>query len=245
MKILIVIQGPYGERIVENIGKRAPSDWEVETLSLPMGLPVLMEEPEEFIPGPLPQVDLLIFLSESSQAPQLIPDMVKLTGAKGMIAPIDHSAWMPLGLKGQIREELASMGAGSAFPKNFCTLTEKTYGYGSSAETYENGIISEFARYFGRPEFKVHVNPETKIIEDIEIIRSSPCGSTHHAVTKTIGKRADEALPQAGLICMHYPCLASMQMEHIDKGLYNTLMHLSGQIFNEQMKPYLKPFLDG
>ena len=244
MKILMVTQGAYGERIVGNISKRASADWEIEALSLPTGLPVLMENPEEFIPGPLPQTDLIVFLSQSSQAPQLIPDMARLTGAKGVIAPVDHSSWMPLGLKAQLRQELDRMGVGSAFPKNFCTLTEKTYGYGHSSEEYDSPIISEFARYFGRPEFKVQVNSDTKVIEAIEVVRCSPCGSTYHAVEKTIGKHAGEALPQAGLICMHYPCLASMQMEQIDKGLYNTLMHLSGQIFNEQIEPHLKPFID-
>lgn len=104
MKILMVTQGACGERIVGNIRKRAPADWEIEAVSLPMGLPVLMEDPEEFIPGPL---------------------------------------------------------------------------------------------------------------------------------------------PQERLVCMHYPCLGSMQMKQIDKGLYNTLMHLSGQILNEQMEPHLTPFLDG
>ena len=42
---------------------------------------------------------------------------------------------------------------------------------------------------------------------------------------------------------MQFPCLASMTMEQIDKGLYNTLMHLSGQIFNERMLPHLQPYL--
>ncbi len=243
MKILIAIQGAYGLRIVENITKRIPSDWKIESVSIPLDLPYIIDEPEEYLPESLPQVDLIIFLSESQNAPQLIPDLIPLTGAKGVIVPIESSAWMSLGLKGQVREELNKMGVGSVFPKNFCTLTDTTYGYGDRAETYECEIISQFAQHFGRPEFKVHVNQETKIIEDIEVLRCSPCGYTYHGVEKTIGKHADEALTKAGLICMQFPCLASMSMEQIDKGLYNTLMHLSGQIFNERMLPHLEPYL--
>ena len=56
------------------------------------------------------------------------------------------------------------------------------------------------------------------------------------------GLHVDEVIPSAGLICMQFPCLASMQMEQIDKGLYNTLMHLSGQIFNDELEPHLEPF---
>ena len=243
MKILVVIQGAYGERIVDNIRKCAPDDWQIESFELTKNLPSIIDEPEDFLPKDLPQSDLVIFLSETTPAPQLIPDIASMTGAKGVIAPIDHASWMPLGLKNQIKRSLEEVGVGSAFPKNFCTLTRSTYGYGHSTEPYESEIISEFAEHFGRPKFSVEINPETKVIENIMVERCSPCGSTHHAVSKTIGKTVDDALPEAGLICMHYPCLASMQMEHIDVGHYNTLMHLSGQIFNEQLEPHLKPFM--
>ncbi|MEE4240470.1 MAG: DUF166 family protein [Desulfopila sp.] len=243
MKILITTQGAYGLRIVENIKNRCPSGWYIESVSIPLDLPYIIDEPGEYLPQSLPQVDLIIFLSESENAPQLIPDLIPLSGARGVIVPIESSSWMSLGLKGQVREALDRMGVASVFPKNFCTLTEKTYGYGDRAEAYESAIISQFAQHFGRPEFRIHVNPETNIIEDIEVVRCSPCGSTYHGVEKTIGKHVDEALPKAGLICMQFPCLASMTMEQIDKGLYNTLMHLSGQIFNERMLPHLETHL--
>jgi len=243
MNILIITQGAYGLRIVENIRKHGPSYWKIESVSLPLNLPYIIDEPEDHLPPSLPQVDLIIFLSESQNAPQLIPDLVPLTGAKGVIVPIENSAWMSLGLKGQVREELERMGVGSVYPKNFCTLTDTTYGNGDRAESYECEVISQFAQHIGSPEFRIRVNPETNIIEDIEVLRCSPCGSTYHAVEKTIGKHVDEALPKAGLICMQFPCLASMTMEQIDKGLYNTLMHLSGQIFNERMLPHLEPYL--
>jgi thymidylate synthase len=243
MKILIVTQGAYGHRIVDNITRRGPSDWQIASVSLPLNLPYIIDAPEEHLPESLPQADLIIFLSESQNAPQLIPDLIPLTGAKGVIVPIENSSWMSLGLKGQVKEALDRMGVGSVFPKNFCTLTDNTYGYGDRAETYECKIISQFAHHFGRPEFRIHVNPETNIIEDIEVLRCSPCGSTYHGVEKTVGMHVDEALPKAGLICMQFPCLASMTMEQIDKGLYNTLMHLSGQIFNERMLPHLEPYL--
>lgn len=243
MNILIAIQGSYGQRILENITKRCPSDWQIESIFIPVDLPYIIDEPREHLPESLPRADLLIFLSESQNAPQLIPDLIPMTGAQGVIVPIENSAWMSLGLKGQIREALDGIGVVSVFPKNFCTLTDKTYGYGNRAEPYESTIISEFATHFGRPEFTIHVNKETGIIEDIEVLRCSPCGSTYHGVEKTIGKHVDEALPTAGLICMQFPCLASMAMEQIDKGFYNTLMHLSGQIFNERMLPHLEPYL--
>jgi len=240
MKILVVIQGPYGERILDNLKPRSPSHWQIASVFLPKNLPPIIDEPEEFLPDGLSESDIVLFLSESSNASQLIPDIARAAGAKGVIAPVDHSSWLPRGLQGQIKKQLEALHIAGVFPKNFCTLTRKTYGYRDSAEPYESPIISEFATYFGRPKLKVKINPDTQIIEAIEVVRCSACGSTYHTVGKIIGLPVDEVIPKAGLICMQFPCLASMQMEHIDKGLYNTLMHLSGQIFNDELESRLK-----
>ncbi|MDY6912713.1 MAG: DUF166 family protein [Chloroflexota bacterium] len=242
MRILMILQGPYGERIARNISERSPADWLVESVKLTTALPPLIDDPEEFLPPDLPQSDLIVFLSETTQAPQLIPDIISKAGAKAIVAPIDNSQWMPLGLKNQIQRELDGKGIASAFPKTFCTLTESSYGYRHAAESQQSGIIAAFAEHFGRPKFKIYVNPETKLIERAEVIRGAPCGSSHHTAAGLIGIHVDEAVPKAGLICHHYPCQASMQKEQIDKSLYDTLMHLSGYVVNEDIEDQLKPF---
>ena len=242
MKILAIVQGAYGERIVNNVITYAPQDWEIVSLPLSTNVPHIIDEPEDFIPPDIPPSDLLLFLSQSDATAQLIPAIARQAKVKGVIAPIENNAWFSQGLKGQVKDELLRDGIGSAYPKNFCTLTKNTYGYRESAESYECEIITEFANYFGQPAFKVDVDPESGILKDVEIVRCSPCGSTHHAVNKMKGLHVDEVIPRAGLICMQFRCLASMQMEHIDKDLYNTLMHLSGQIFNDQFEPHLEPY---
>lgn len=242
MHTLIVIQGPYGERIVRNIKERTPTDWSIESIKLPIGLPALIDDPADFLPLELPQSDLVVFLSESAQAPQLIPDVVAMTGAKALIAPIDNSQWMPTGLKNQIQRELAAKGIASAFPKTFCTLTETSCGYRHASETYRSEIIAAFAEHFGKPTFRVTVNPATRLIESVDVLRGAPCGSSHHAAKGLIGLHADDAVPKAGLIAHHYPCQASMQAEQIDKSLYDTLMHLSGYVVNEDIEAQVKPF---
>jgi len=242
LRILIVVQGPYGERIERHIREHSPSDWIVESIRLTTALPPLIDEPEEFLPHDLPASDLIVFLSETEQAPQLIPDIVDITGAKAVVVPIDNSQWVPTGLKNQIQQELQSKGIGSAWPKTFCTLTETGYGYRHAGESYQNEIIAEFARYFGRPKLKIKVNPQTRIIEAAEVERGAPCGSTHHTAAGLSGVHADDAVPKAGLICHHYPCQASMQAEQIDKSLYDTLMHLSGYVVNEDVEEQVKPY---
>jgi len=242
VKILIVIQGPYGERIADNIARRCPSNWLVEKVRLTLALPPLIDYPEEFLPPELPPSDLVIFLSETQQAPQLIPDIVAMAGARAVIAPVDNSQWMPPGLKNQLQRELAARGVGSAWPKTFCTLTSDSYGYRHAAESYDNAIIAEFAGVFGRPKFRVTVDSGTNRIEAVEVERGAPCGSSHHTASGLIGVHVDDAVPKAGLICHHYPCQASMQPEQIDRTLYDTLMHLSGYVVNEDIEEQVRPF---
>lgn len=242
MRILAVVQSNYGERIVENIRKRGPKDWTIETFQPSRMLPPIIDDPEEFLPETLPQADLVLAMVENPRAAQLIPAIARLSGAKAVIAPIDNSAWIPTGLKNQLQRELAEKGVTAVFPKTFCTLTEETAGYRRAAQSYQNKTISEFARHFGRPRLNLTVNPNTGIIEKMEVERGAPCGATHYAAERLAGTSVKEAVPRAGLVSHHYPCLASMEQEPIDDRLTDTLMHLSGYVINEEVEEKIKPY---
>ena len=239
MRILAVTQGVYGDRIVENIRKRGPADWEIEVYNPPRALPSIIDEPEEFLPQEMPQVDLVLLLNESSKVAQLIGGIAGLTGAKAVVAPIDDSSWMPPGLAKQLEQELAGMGVAGVFPKTFCTLTEEGCGYRGSYVTYDNETIAEFARHFGRPKLKMTTSADGKTVEKFEVIRGAPCGSTHHSAEQMTGHPAEEVRYRAGLISHHYPCLASMQQEALDDSLFDTLMHLSGYVMNDEVEKAL------
>lgn len=241
-RILAIVQGPYGRRIVENIRKRAPEGWSVEAIEVAPRLPAIVDEPDEFLPKEIPQADLVLGLVESPGAAQLIPEVVKRSAARAAIAPIDNSAWLPTGLKNQLKSELASMGVASAFPKTFCTLTEETYGFRHFAEPYNDEAVATFARHFGRPKMKITVDPKTRKVTKVEVERGAPCGSTHYTAARLVGLTADEAAVKSGLICHHYPCLASMAKEQIDTTLFDTLMHISGYVMQEEVDREVKPF---
>jgi len=242
MVILVLTQGPYGERIARNLRENAPLGWRIEETALPKRLPALIDEPDEFMPPAVPQSDLVLAAGESPGAAQLISTFVKRSGARSVIAPIDNSAWLPQGLANQLRAELAEMGVASAFPKPFCSLTESSYGFRRSARPYNDELISKFAQRFGRPGLKIKVNPETRLIEHVEVLRNSACGAVAHAAKVMVGLHADEADVKAGLILHHYPCLCSMNQEWLDDRLYDTLMHASGYIMNEEVAGQVKPF---
>jgi len=179
MHILALVQGLYGERIVEHIRKSAPQEWSIQSIPVPEGLPAVVDDPEDFLPTSVATADLLLGLTESSPAAQLITELAKLCGARSVIAPVDNPAWLPPGLSNQIRRELSGIGATIVFPKTFCTLTEVSDGFRGKAETYENEYISSFASHFGTPKMKIEADPDNGTITGFIIERGAPCGSTH------------------------------------------------------------------
>ena len=233
MNLLVLIHGLYGQRIADNLKARGPADWEVATYILPRILPPIVDEPEEFLQPDLPQADLILHLSETSQAAQLLGEIVHQTDAKAVIAPIDFPT-LPEGLRRQLRDELARLGAVIVFPEPFCSLDEAQIGSqcNPSSQAYE--ILTTFTACFGRPRLKVELSPDGSRIETVEVERGAPCGSSHYAAESLVGIEVDQALPQAGLFCHHYPCLASMQPRMGEDGV-ETLMTLSGDILNEAL----------
>ncbi len=243
MRILVLTQGKYGHRILEHIKNFSPGDWQIFSEEIPPITEPIVEEPDDYIDTDLPPVDLILHLGEQAQAAHLIPDIVRVTGAQGVVASIDNSAWIPLGLRNQLRRELARQEVTIVFPEPLCSLDKEKVGfYYSNQEPYTNELISYFARHFGRPQLEVEVNDEG-YIEKAEVKRGSPCGSTHYTVKRILGLEAKNAIPQAGLMCLHYPCLASMQFERGEHGI-DTIMHTSGRVFNESLEKALEPWLE-
>jgi len=214
MRVLIAIQGHYGQRMVDNIRERCPADWEVYSHTLPANLPAIVDDPDEFLPGELPAADLLISLGEHPGVAQMIPDMVQRSGAKAVIAPADDRTRLPPGLAKQIRRKLESMGVDMVYPVPFCTLTQKDS---------EDPYIREFARYFGRPE--VEVDFDRDHIAKVTVTKDAPCGSTWYVADGLVGVWERDAVEKAGLLHHQYPCLATMVM---DQEFEDTLMHRAG-----------------
>jgi hypothetical protein len=238
MRILGLYQGHYGKRIVEHIKKTGPQHWTIDILNPPFSLPIVIDDPEEFLPSQVPQAELLLALSESPQTAQLVPVIAGLSGVKAVIMPVDNSSWLPIGLKNQIEREMVNMGVSAVFPKTFCTLTENTAGFGADVETYDSPYITSFATHFGEPKLKIEINKQDRKIAEVEVERSAPCGSTYNVAEKLIGVAIEEAVPRAGLIAHHYPCLASMAMEANGE----TLMHVSGYVVNDEVYRKLQQY---
>ena len=237
-RVLAVTQGLWGERIASNVQAHAPTDWKVSQWSAPRVIPPVVDDPAEYLPASLSPADLVLALGEVPGLAQLVPEIVRLSGARAVIAPIDRNESLPAGLVNQLRRWLEAAGVGVVFPKPFCSLTERTLGSRPHEAEYEHPLVQRFAAAFGRPEFRLEVSGG-KIV-GIEALRDTPCGCAQHVAAGLAGCAVEEAAEQAGMLHHHFPCLASMNQ---DADYHDTLMHVSGNILKDSLKAALKPYL--
>lgn len=226
MRILIAVQGHYGQRIADNIKRYGPAEWEIFVHSFPADLPNIVDDAEQFLPRDFPKVDLLISLGEHPGVAQMIPDLVARSGARAVIAPADNRTWLPPGLARQIKQKLTSRGVEMVYPVPFCTLTEK-----DSQSPY----IREFARYFGRPA--VEIEMERDRVRSVQVVRGAPCGCTPYVAEGLVGIWERDVVEKAGLLHHQYPCLATMNM---DQEFGDTLMHRAGLMTKLAVESALK-----
>jgi hypothetical protein len=240
MRILALISGEYGARHVENIQKRAPQDWSITSWDAPKILPLVIDYPEDYLPDTLPAADLILSLAELKGVAELLPEIAQMTGARAVIAPVDNEAWLPRGLARQLRGWLERQGVACVTPKPFCSLTETHYDVTRREKiAYQDKLIAEFARHFGRPSFNIQVDPDTRLITSVEVRRDATCGCASYTAERLVGISADESEHEGGMFHHHYPCLASMG---IDSDFSDTLMHVSGNIMRDEIADQVKPF---
>jgi hypothetical protein len=240
MRILAIISGEYGQRHVDNLRAHGPKEWQIEVWQAPTVLPPIVDYPEDFLPDELPPADLILSFAEHKGVAELLPEIARMTGTQAVIAAVDNEAWLPRGLARQLCGWLADVGVACVTPKPLCSLTETHYGVARRQQVeYDNALIAEFARYFGRPELRIAVDPQTRTIVSADVVRDAVCGCARHVAQGLIGVSVDEAEQQAGLLHHHYPCLASMG---IDTAFGDTLMHVSGNLLKDNVAVQVKPF---
>jgi hypothetical protein len=234
MRILAIYSGEYGLRHISNIQENGPNHWQIFPWRAPLVLPPVIDYPEDYLPTDLPLVELILSFAENKGVAELLPDIAQMTKAMGVIAPVDNESWLPRGLARQLRNWLDRIGVSCATPKPLCSLTEYDFLVSRRERLpYNNDVISEFAKYFGQPEFEIHVNPNNRLITSIEVKRDAVCGCARYVAQQLIGVSVNEAEEKAGLAHHHYPCLASMG---IDNDFGDTLMHISGNIMRQNRR---------
>ena len=227
MRILALVSGEFGNRNVQNIRTHAPDEWVIDTWQAPTALPPMIDYPEDHLPETFLQTDLILSFAELKGVAELLPEIARLSGAKGVIVAVNNETWLPIGLSHQLKGWLEDIGVSCATPRPLCSLTEIDYGVTRwDRINYDCPEIATFARYFGKPDLNIVVDNETKTILTAEVIRDAVCGNTRHVAEQLIGLSTNEVLDKASLLHKHYPCLTTMTK--LDDFDHETLMHESG-----------------
>ncbi len=244
LRLLVLFQGQYGERILENVRQFAPETWKIDAWCVPSDLTVASET-SDILSACLPDADLLLSLVESSDAVQLLPSIVEYTNTRSVIVPVDNADCLPNELVHQLHICLTEMGVTAVFPKPFCSLTERSYiapgteGGGYRQEVlFEDPWIGEFARHFGRPEFRIECDSQWIIQVDLE--RDAACGCARAIADQLAGVDVQKSIAQAGLLHRNYPCLAAAQVE---PDLGKSLLQVSGDFVREAVEMQVRPCL--
>lgn len=183
IKVVIITDGPYGERAYENIKKEFETDF-IE-LEPPQGMFIdEIDIPSDAL-NRISNADLLITYVLH---PDLTLELVEQLHDK--VEWIIVGAWRGEGFKNQITR----FGNITA-PDNMCDLEENG-----------NPIFDEFVSKFGQPI--VRINCQGDKIVDIEVLRCSPCGATAFVAEELTGDETENLPIRAGLKIQHFPCRA-------------------------------------
>jgi len=183
LKVVIVTDGPYGERAYEHICKEFDTDF-IELEQPTSMFADEIEIPEDAI-WRIRGADILITYTLH---PDLTLDLVEMLHDK--VKWVIVAAWRGEGFKNQV-ERFGNV----TCPENMCDLQENG-----------NPVFDEFVSKFGRPI--VEIECENDKVKDIKVLRSSPCGSTLFVAEEMIGQDLEDLPIKAGLKLQHYPCRA-------------------------------------
>jgi hypothetical protein len=249
MRIYLLYTGEFGERVIGNLVNdrsfckvcaasctdcRWKPNWSfadriVGVSNMPDNLPVIVDDPETYMPKNPPRCDVIVSMGIHPDLASTLPLLAKQTGAKAVIAPIEDPKWMSRGVQSELEKQLTEIGIESAFPKPFCSLEP------TSRPTIDS-FIEELR--IGRPQVRVILKGAR--IGDIEVLRSAPCGSTWY-IAETIKNHPLIGLEERIALSHHsYPCTASMDYDPV---LKEKILHKGGYMAREAVKRAIDEFV--
>ncbi len=238
LRMFVLYEGHYGERILRHIQRFAPTSWSIESWRAASDLPPVVDAPLTFLPVDLPDVDLVLSVAQTASVAQLVPGVVERTGARSVIVPVDNAAWLPDGLACQLRSQLSAVGVTAVFPKPFCSLTEDSFNVHEHRVSYDDPWIAAFAHCFGRPVLCMACDGGR--IVDVDVKRDTACGSARAVARELIGEDVGEAVQRAGLLHHHSPCSAAMR---VDPNLGEPLIQVAGELMRQAVRVALESCL--
>ncbi len=189
LKVVIVTDGPYGDRAFETINELFDTAF------------IEIKKPESTFVDEIdiPEKDLKIIentdiLITYTTHPDITLELTDMFHDK--VDWIIIASWKGDGFKNQLESH-----GNVTCPYIMCELEENG-----------NPSLDKFVSKIGKP--KVILEYEDEKLDDITVLRSSPCGSTAFVAgylkEKYLGKTINKEFPlEAGLKLQHYPCRAA------------------------------------
>ncbi len=211
--------------------------------------PGFIENPENYLPKNIPQVDFLLVVGIHQDLLSGLPEYLKNTKIKAIIVPIENPKWVPPGLQVQIINDFEQFGIQAAFPKPFCALSKELNEHNREGFniTKNRNYIVEFIDYFkiGVPIISFLLNKERNAILDSCVLQSAPCGSTYFILQQLKSKyisNGELSLNERISKAHHsYPCNASMDQDSI---LKDSILHVGGYLIRNEIRKKLNLPLD-
>ena len=196
-------------------------------------VPDFIEDPEDYLPKSLPQVDFLMVVGIHQDLLSGLPDYLKDKNIKAVIIPIENPKWVQPGLQVQVLEAFEDYGIQAAFPKPFCALSKELDEYnkeGFNITRKRNYIIDFIDHYkIGVPIVSFLLSKDGKSIEDTCVLQCAPCGSSYFILQQLKAKYLEDGevtLNERISKAHHsYPCNASMDQDGI---LKDSILHVGG-----------------
>jgi len=204
-------------------------------------VPDFIEEPQNYLPKKLPEVDFLLVVGIHQDLLAGLPEYLKGANLLAVIIPIENPKWVPPGLQVQVLEEFERVGIQAAFPKPFCALSKELNQYNVEGFniTHERDQIINFIDYFkiGEPIVAFLLDKDGTAVEDTCVIQTAPCGSTFFILQQLHGKYIDDdktSLNEKISKAHHsYPCNASMDQDSV---LKDSILHVGGYLIRNEIR---------
>lgn len=215
MKIIMVIGGDYGSRIVNTLALTGFASNIVDIIEYSHDSGEFIDDTSSMIPSEIPNADLTLAAGLKGDLNLLAAEIAVKASSKALIIESHEPLQLPEGLKDEISDMLECV----VFPAPFCSL-----------EPVGNKYIDVIASKLGKPELEIKSN---KLINSVKVKKSAPCGSTFYVAKEIQGVPVAEAEILAGEKLHNYPCLASMET---DPRFGDTPLHIAGYLTREAVK---------
>jgi len=186
----------------------------VQVIDFPALLPVLLDDPVEYLPEMVQPHDILIALSVHEEILQSF--LEKHGTASGVIVPIEEPWWVSPYARNRMHSICDLKGIEIAFPKPFCSFEP------------QEGVLREFRTEFriGKPDIEYGVKDNN--ILDTRVRSSAPCGATYFVARNLKGKKVNNDLINViDSLLSAYPCTASTE---VDREFGDSIIHRAVQI---------------